>query len=249
MARASAIAAAAADGTGCRHRVPCVPRVGVSRRRRRTREPIRCAAGQALALRRAIQELGRRGLWRPGVGLRLHPMPLQRPRPRRHRQPTVAARPNPAAGSAERADRVRIGRRGVDLGPSSDGGSGGDGARGGLGSIPAPRACAASRRAQSWNVGQTGNALDRQYASWCATARGAGGDSAKQRCRWSGLVDRPSRSSPKATNGQAGAPSMLGSPRSVIRAMIPGPLASNAPGELAHCLSSGRVSCSPLASP
>ena len=31
---------------------------------------------------------------------------------------------------------------------------------------PAPRACAASRRAQSWKVGQTGNALDRQYASW-----------------------------------------------------------------------------------
>ena len=112
---------------------------------------------------------------------------------------------------------------------------------------PAPRACAASRRAQSWNVGQTGNALDRQYASWCATARGAGGDSAKQRCRWSGLVDRPSRSSPKATNGQAGAPSMLGSPRSVIRAMIPGPLASNAPGELAHCHSNRRDSCSPLA--
>ena len=28
--------------------------------------------------------------------------------------------------------------------------------------IPAPRARAASRRAQSWNVGQTGNALDRQ---------------------------------------------------------------------------------------
>ena len=57
-----------------------------------------------------------------------------------------------------------------------DGGSGGDRVfwrR--LGSIPAPRACAASRRAQSWNVGQTGNALDRQYASWCATARGAGG--------------------------------------------------------------------------
>ena len=86
---------------------------------------------------------------------------------------------------------------------------------------PAPRACAASRRAQSWNVGQTGNALDRQYASWCATARGAGGDSAKQRWRWSGLVDRPSRSSPNATNGQAGAPSMPGSARSVIPRMIP----------------------------
>jgi hypothetical protein len=26
-------------------------------------------------------------------------------------------------------------------------------------------ASAASRRAQAWNVGQTGNALDRQYAS------------------------------------------------------------------------------------
>ena len=31
-----------------------------------------------------------------------------------------------------------------------------------------PRACAASRRAQSWNVGQTGKALERQYASWWA---------------------------------------------------------------------------------
>ena len=31
-----------------------------------------------------------------------------------------------------------------------------------LGRSPSPRACAASRRAQSWNVGQTGNALDRQ---------------------------------------------------------------------------------------
>ena len=41
--------------------------------------------------------------------------------------------------------------------------------RGRLGRSPAPRACAASRRAQSWNVGQTGNALDRQYASWCAS--------------------------------------------------------------------------------
>jgi hypothetical protein len=27
---------------------------------------------------------------------------------------------------------------------------------------PSPRACAASRRAQSWKVGQTGKALDRQ---------------------------------------------------------------------------------------
>ena len=36
------------------------------------------------------------------------------------------------------------------------------------------RARAASRRAQSWNVGQTGNALERQYASWWARARGAG---------------------------------------------------------------------------
>jgi len=40
------------------------------------------------------------------------------------------------------------------------------------------RARAASRFAQSWNVGQTGNAEDRQYASWWARARGAGCDSA-----------------------------------------------------------------------
>lgn len=86
----------------------------------------------------------------------------------------------------------------------------------------APRACAASRRAQSWNVGQTGNALDRQYASWCARARGPGVASAKHRCRWSGLVARASRSSSNATNGQADAPSTLGNPRSVIVRMILG---------------------------
>ena len=44
-------------------------------------------------------------------------------------------------------------------------------------------AAAASRRAQSWNVGHTGNADDRQYASWCASARGAGRASAKQKWR------------------------------------------------------------------
>src|SRR5829696_3005637 len=37
----------------------------------------------------------------------------------------------------------------------------------------AGRAAAASRLAQSWKVGQTGNAEDRQYASWWASARGA----------------------------------------------------------------------------
>lgn len=79
-------------------------------------------------------------------------------------------------------------------------------------------ACAASRRAQSWNVGHTGNADERQYASWCASARGAGLGSAKHRCRWSGRSARASRSSSKATNGQAGEPSAPGSPRSVIAA-------------------------------
>ena len=43
---------------------------------------------------------------------------------------------------------------------------------------PAARARADSRRAQSWNVGHTGNALERQYASWWARARGAGWTSA-----------------------------------------------------------------------
>jgi hypothetical protein len=42
----------------------------------------------------------------------------------------------------------------------------------------ASRDRAASRRAQSWNVGQTGKALERQYASWWASARGAGWTSA-----------------------------------------------------------------------
>ena len=45
--------------------------------------------------------------------------------------------------------------------------------------VPATdRACAASRRAQAWNVGQTGKALERQYASWWASARAAGRTSA-----------------------------------------------------------------------
>src|SRR6476646_2057094 len=104
------------------------------------------------------------------------------------------------------------------------GGGGGVAAAGGGGAAawsPAARAWAASRRAQSWKVGHTGKADERQYASWCARARGAAGDSAKHRWRWSGLVDRASRSSPNATNGHAGAPSMPGSPRSVIGRMIP----------------------------
>jgi hypothetical protein len=83
------------------------------------------------------------------------------------------------------------------------------------------RACAASRRAQSWNVGQTGNADERQYASWCANARGAGTASAKQRWRWSGRSARSSRSSSNATKGQVDDPSALGSPRSDIGSMIP----------------------------
>ena len=47
---------------------------------------------------------------------------------------------------------------------------------------PAPddswRDLAASRLAQSWNTGQAGNPDERQYASWWARARGAGGVSA-----------------------------------------------------------------------
>ena len=50
-------------------------------------------------------------------------------------------------------------------------------AAGGLALAP-PRDRAASRRAQSWNVGQTGNEPERQYASWWAKALGAGGESA-----------------------------------------------------------------------
>src|SRR5262249_22500694 len=84
---------------------------------------------------------------------------------------------------------------------------------------PAARACAASRRAQSWNVGHTGNALERQYASWWASARGAGVTSAKQRWRWSGLDDRSSRSSSNAMKGQAGGPSPV-IPRSLIVPMV-----------------------------
>ena len=171
----------------------------------------------------------------------------RRPRgvPRR-RSPTAAARPSRAAGCGGPAARRRVAARPVRRSGAVGIGSGARTSRDVRGRrrrcrgrrrgrrrrprsgpsrrrSPPPRACAASRRAQSWKVGQTGNALDRQYASWWASARGAGGDSAKQRWRWSGLVERPSRSSPNATNGQAGAPSMLGSPRSVIRPMIPGP--------------------------
>jgi hypothetical protein len=67
------------------------------------------------------------------------------------------------------AGRIGRLRGGSSVGGRSAGGAG--------------RAAAASRRAQSWNVGHTGKADDRQYASWCASARGAGRVSAKQRCR------------------------------------------------------------------
>ena len=60
---------------------------------------------------------------------------------------------------------------------------GGVSSRGGEASTSPGRAAAASRRAQSWNAGQTGNADARQYACWWASARGAGIDSAKQRWR------------------------------------------------------------------
>ncbi len=43
---------------------------------------------------------------------------------------------------------------------------------------PDPTTRAASRRAQSWNVGQAANDADRQYSRWCAIARGAGSGSA-----------------------------------------------------------------------
>ena len=180
------------------------------------------AAGEALALDRATGEQlvgGRSGS--SMVECFLHRSPMAAARPSRAADSGPAAGPTgrPAAGRPD-VVVVRVhatGRRPVAAAAATP-------------AAPAPaaaadasaRACAASRRAHSWNVGQTGNALDRQYASWWASARGAGGDSAKQRCRWSGLVARESRSSPNATNGQAGAPSMLGSPRSVIRAMIPG---------------------------
>ncbi len=79
------------------------------------------------------------------------------------------------------------------------------GAGGGSGVAAGPPAAtlAASRRAQSWKVGQAGKEGDRQYACWWARARGAGRISAKQRWRGSGRSDRRSRSSSSATNGQA----------------------------------------------
>ena len=218
------------DGAGCRHRVPCVPRVGVSRRRRRTREPIRRAAGQALALGGAVQELGRRRLWGSGADSAARPMHLQRPQLRRPRSPRWRRGPIPRRVPPN--GRIR-GERTAVAGHRSRGRRpwqrGGDGARGCLGSIsrsPGVRGLAACPILE---CGADRERARQAVRLLCATARGAGGDSAKQRCRWSGLVERPSRSSPNATNGQAGAPSMLGSPRSVIRAMIPGPFISTRP--------------------
>ena len=43
---------------------------------------------------------------------------------------------------------------------------------------PPPVTCAASRLAQSWNVGHAENEGVRQYSCWCAIARGAGSGSA-----------------------------------------------------------------------
>ena len=178
----------------------------------------------------------------PGSGPRAEAPPRTERRPSRHRpspSPTAVGRPNRAAGCAA---------VGISTGRSSSGPGPGVHSSAPLpdrsSSDPAPpaaatlapaaaaaavasaaalsvRACAASRRAQAWNVGQTGNALERQYASWWASARGAGSASAKQRWRWSGRSARASRSSSNATKGHAGEPSMLVCPRSVIPGMIP----------------------------
>ena len=106
-----------------------------------------------------------------------------RRRRRRRRPSTAAGPPSRAAGCGAAAAaagcrcRARAGPRRSSGGRgwltgSSRGGSSASS------SASSARAIAASRRAQSWNVGQTGNAEERQYASWCASARGAGRGSA-----------------------------------------------------------------------
>ena len=168
------------------------------------------------------------------------PVALTGPRLSRRRWPTVAGRPSRAAGCAGSAPRRRRMR-----GPTAAPGPAASAPRPERTSPRTGRrwaAAAGSRLPEAaerpagrpqpergpprgapspGRSGRPGSAEERQYASWCASARGAGGDSAKHRWRWSGLVARASRSSPNATNGHAGAPSMPGSPRSVIGRMIP----------------------------
>ena len=178
-------------------RPPCSRRMAAAGRRRaghRTRRPIgrpRCPPG------RGSRRRGRPGIPEYPARRRIRIVP-RRPRsiPRRP-WPRGAARPSRVADCAGWAARpgdpevVRLRRSRSDGDPRRARGSRGSGASSGSPlasgwavsaargrSPPSPRACAASRRAQSWNVGQTGKALDRQYASWCAKARGDGTSSA-----------------------------------------------------------------------
>jgi len=125
------------DGSRCSSFMARALRVRVDGRwRRRTRKSIRRAAGEALALRGAIQELGCRGLRRPcadsaRAGARCSS--ARRPGcaggPRWRRGPVP--RRVPSNGGIPRIGRGLDVALVVDLGS----GGGGDGARGGLGSI------------------------------------------------------------------------------------------------------------------
>ena len=150
---------------------------------RTARQAVRGAAGQApCSLGRRVEDLvpsvGAAWPRRTFASRRPRPRP---PRPRWRRRP-VARRIPPGASSIggsgpawlhESLGVVVSGptTRHADAPPRPR-----DGDRRPLGRRSAARdACAASRRAQSWKVGQTGNARERQYASWWARARGAGG--------------------------------------------------------------------------
>ena len=107
---------------------------------------------------------GRPGRWRRPVTRRIAPRPFL------DRTLVASAVPGIVVG---------VGRSPSSDAPAGSGSERSTVAPAGVGvGVPPARACAASRRAHSWNVGQTGKALERQYASWCASARGAGSGSA-----------------------------------------------------------------------
>ena len=155
----------------------------------RAGEAVRGAPGEARAPRGAVSSDRRRARGRRGVRSDRRPRIRRRaggrtrePRGGRGAAVGPVASPDHGGGAAQ----SRCWRRGGDgrrrrpvawMVSRSSGGigwlCGGSSARRGP-PRAGGRAAAASRRAQSWNVGQTGNADERQYASWWASARGAG---------------------------------------------------------------------------
>ena len=149
------------------------------------------AAGEALALRPAgspgSPALCRPRRWPPAARARRRRPPAAAPAPVAHGGGAAQSRGGLRRGrsSIGRSSAARPDRPGIDGRAVAAIGRAGVRAERRHAVPPRPplrrrrplgtrrSACAASRRAHSWNVGQTGKALERQYASWCGKgARG-----------------------------------------------------------------------------